>query len=132
MAEHRYHVPERIRKPFGNYVHGVEVSPGARLVFTSGQLGCSKEDAIPESVTEQSEICFENIIAILAAADMSMADVVRINTYVTSRDYFPEYMAVRDRFVSNPPPASTVLIVEGFTRPEFKVEIEVTAAKMTN
>jgi enamine deaminase RidA (YjgF/YER057c/UK114 family) len=38
-------------------------------------------------------------------------------------------MAVRDRFVAVPPPASTLVIVAGFSRPEFKVEVEVIAAK---
>jgi enamine deaminase RidA (YjgF/YER057c/UK114 family) len=40
-----------------------------------------------------------------------------------------EYMAVRDRYVSDPLPASTLMIVGGFTRPEFLVEVEVVAAK---
>jgi enamine deaminase RidA (YjgF/YER057c/UK114 family) len=39
------------------------------------------------------------------------------------------YMAVRDRYVTLPPPASTLMIVSGFTRPEFKVEVEAIAAK---
>jgi enamine deaminase RidA (YjgF/YER057c/UK114 family) len=39
------------------------------------------------------------------------------------------YMAVRDRRVSNPPPASTLMIVTGFTREAFKVEVEAVAAK---
>ena len=37
-------------------------------------------------------------------------------------------MSVRDRMVGDPPPASTLMIVSGFTRPEFLVEIEVVAA----
>jgi enamine deaminase RidA (YjgF/YER057c/UK114 family) len=37
-------------------------------------------------------------------------------------------MAVRDRLVADPPPASTLMVVSGVTRPEFKVEIEVIAA----
>jgi 2-iminobutanoate/2-iminopropanoate deaminase len=39
------------------------------------------------------------------------------------------YMKVRDKIVSNPPPASTLLIVQGFARPEFKIEIEAVAAR---
>ena len=38
-------------------------------------------------------------------------------------------MQARDQFVSNPPPASTLMIVSGFARPEFKVEIEAIAAR---
>jgi enamine deaminase RidA (YjgF/YER057c/UK114 family) len=37
-------------------------------------------------------------------------------------------MEARDRFVAAPPPASTLMIVAGFARPEFKVEVEATAA----
>lgn len=37
-------------------------------------------------------------------------------------------MAVRDKYVSSPPPASTLMIVSGFTRAEFKVEVEIVAA----
>jgi enamine deaminase RidA (YjgF/YER057c/UK114 family) len=40
------------------------------------------------------------------------------------------YMAVRDRYVATPPPVSTLMIVSGFTRHEFKVEVEVIAAKL--
>ena len=40
-----------------------------------------------------------------------------------------DYMAVRDRLVADLPvkPASTLMIVSGFTRPEFLVEVEATA-----
>jgi enamine deaminase RidA (YjgF/YER057c/UK114 family) len=37
-------------------------------------------------------------------------------------------MEVRDRCVGDPPPASTLVIVAGLARPEFKVEVEVIAA----
>ena len=36
-------------------------------------------------------------------------------------------MDVRDRYVGDPPPASTLMIVSGFARPEFLVEVEVIA-----
>jgi enamine deaminase RidA (YjgF/YER057c/UK114 family) len=99
------------------------------LIVTSGQLGVSADDTIPESAEAQTELCFANIAAILAEGGMTLADVVKINAYVTDRAYMRDYMAVRDRLVSTPPPASTLVIVSGFSRPEFKVEVEVTAAK---
>lgn len=61
---------------------------------------------------------------------MSFTDLVRINAYVTDRAHMGAYMAVRDRYVALPPPASTLMIVSGFTRPEFKVEVEAIAAKV--
>jgi enamine deaminase RidA (YjgF/YER057c/UK114 family) len=60
---------------------------------------------------------------------MSFADVVRYNAFVTDRAFFPVYGAVRSRYAVGDAFASTLVVVAGFTRPEFKVEVEVTAAK---
>jgi 2-iminobutanoate/2-iminopropanoate deaminase len=120
--------PPAIRPPFARYSHGVEVAAGARLVFASGQLGITPDDVIPESVEAQTELCFKAIADILGVARMTLADIVRINAYVTAREHMRGYMSVRDRMVADPPPASTLMIVSGFTREEFKVEVEVVAA----
>lgn len=120
--------PAGIRPAFGRYSHGIAVPANARLVFCSGQLGVRANDTLPPTFTAQAEICFENVRAILAEAGLGLEDIVRINAFVTERAHMKEYMAVRDRYVADPPPASTLVIVSGFTRPEFLVEIEVIAA----
>lgn len=122
--------PPSVRKPFGAYSHGLLVPPGASLLVTSGQLGISVEDKIPSDITSQTELCFKAIGAILEEAGMTFADVIRIAGFVTSREDFPAYMAVRDRYTLDPKPASTLIVVGGFTRAEFLVEVEVTAAKV--
>jgi len=60
---------------------------------------------------------------------MTSNNVVRIGAYVTERAYFKDYMEARDEFVTSDLPVSTLVIVSGFTKPEFKVEVEVLAAK---
>jgi enamine deaminase RidA (YjgF/YER057c/UK114 family) len=125
----RHLVPKQIRAPFARYSHAIEVSAAARWLLCSGQLGISTGDEIPESAEAQAVLCFEAIGACLAAAGMSFADIVRINAYVTDRAHMDAYMTVRDRYVTLPPPASTLMIVSGFSRPEFKVEVEAIAAK---
>ena len=119
--------PPTIRPPFAHYSHGVEVPGGARMVFVSGQLGITPADEIPDDAGAQAELCFQAIGEILRAAGMEMSDLVRINAFVTDRAHLKSYMEVRDRYVSAPPPASTLMIVSGFARPEFKVEVEITA-----
>lgn len=121
--------PSSIHPPFAHYSHGVEIMPGGRLVFCSGQLGIGRDGAVPEGVEAQARLCFRAIAAILGEAGMSLADIVRVNAFVTSAEYLGGYMKVRDEFVGNPPPASTLMIVQGFARPEFKVEIEAIAAR---
>lgn len=120
--------PATIRPPFARYSHAVEVAAGSRLVFVSGQLGANPDDSVPAGVEAQTEICFANVAAILADAGLGLRDIVRIDAFVTAREHMKGYMAVRDRMVGDPPPASTLMIVGGFTRPEFLVEVEVVAA----
>ena len=125
-------VPKQIRTPFARYSHAVAVPAGARWLFCSGQLGISAGEQIPESAEGQAVLCFDPIGACLAEARMSFADIVRINAYVTDRIHMGPYMAERDRYVALPAPASTLMIVTGFSRPEFKVEVEAIAAKATD
>jgi enamine deaminase RidA (YjgF/YER057c/UK114 family) len=124
--------PPAIRPPFARYAHGVEVPPGARLVVTSGQLGLRADDSLPADARGQADVCFANCAAILAEAGMGPADVIRINAFVTDRAHMPAYMAARDAWLAGVTrlPASTLVIVSGFTRPEFLVEVEVTAAAL--
>lgn len=124
----RFLTPKSIRPPFAKYSHGVEVPAGKRLIVCSGQLGIGPDDSIPEDAGAQAELCFSNIAAVLAEAGLGLKDIVRINAFVTDRAHMRPYMEVRDRLVADPPPASTLMIVSGFSRPEFKVEIEVIAA----
>ena len=114
--------PPAIRPPFASYSHGIVVPPGARLLFASGQLGVSPDDIVPEDIRRQTELCFDNIAAILAEAGMGFPDIVRFNAFVTDRAYFPIYGNIRDRYVTGSAFASTLVVVSGFTRPEFKIE----------
>jgi enamine deaminase RidA (YjgF/YER057c/UK114 family) len=124
--------PASISPPFARYAHGVAVPAGARLVVTSGQLALAADGTVPEDARAQADLCFANCAAILAEAGMGPADVIRINAYVTDRAHMPGYMAARDAWLVDVTrlPASTLVIVSGFTRPEFLVEVEVTAARV--
>jgi len=122
-------LPPTVRRPFARYSHAVEVPSGARMLVISGQLGIEADDTIPDSAEAQADLCFRAIAACLREAGMDVADVVKLNAYVTDRAHLAGYMAARDRFVAEPPPASTLMIVNGFTREEFKVEVEALAAK---
>lgn len=124
----KYLTPKTIKPPFARYSHGVEIPAGKRLVLCSGQVGIGPDDHVPEDAGAQTELCFKNIAAILSDAGLTLNDIVRINAFVTDRVHLQAYMDVRNRLFSDPAPASTLMIVSGFARPEFKVEVEVLAA----
>ena len=120
--------PPGIRAPFARYSYGVEIPPGHRILVCSGQLGISAADQVPPTIEEQTHLCFRNIGVVLDAAGFAFSDVVRINAFVVSREHLRGYMSVRDLYIADPPPASTLMIVSGFSRPEFLVEVEIIAA----
>lgn len=123
-------LPPGIAPPFGRYSHGVVSAPGRRIVVLSGQLALGADGTIPEGPEAQARLCLSNIDAILAEAGAGRAEVLRLNAFVTDRAHMAGYMAARDDWVAGLTvlPASTLVIVAGFTRPEFLVEIEATAA----
>ena len=126
--------PHAIPSPFGRYAHVVHieaVAAGVNIVRTSGQLAIDGEGVIPSSVEAQAQLIFSHIDAILAQAGMGVNDIAHITAYVTERAHMRSYMSARDAYLKDIAeaalPASTLLIVSGFTRPEFLVEIEVMA-----
>ncbi len=100
------------------------------MLFCSGQLGMDASGHVSGDAEAQTDICFAAIKALLAEAGMDMGDLVRLNAFVSGRKHLAAYMRSRDRHVGAPPPASTLMIVSGFARPEFFVEVEAVAARL--
>lgn len=123
------HNPASIPPPFARYSHGVSVPGNPRWVMTSGQLGLNIDGSVPQGARAQTELCFQHIEAILDDAGASAHHVIKINAFVTSREHMSGYMEARDAWLAkiDHQPASTLLIVTGFTRPEFLVEVEAIA-----
>ncbi|MDW3224501.1 MAG: RidA family protein [Paracoccaceae bacterium] len=122
--------PDTIAPPFARYSHGIEIPSSARIVRTSGQLGLAGDGSVPEGSEAQAQICFGNIAAILEESGMHAEHVFHLSAFVTDRAHMAGYMRARDAYLSAVQvlPTSTLVIVSGFTRPEFVVEIEVWAA----
>ena len=125
---HQPLAPTTIHPPFSAYSNGVEVPAGQRIIFCSGQLGITADGTIPPTAAEQAALCFDNIAAILSEAGLGLEHIVRVNAYVTGREHLKPYMEARNARFSSPLPASTLMVVSGFARPEFFVEVEAIAA----
>src|SRR5260370_34649664 len=80
----------------------------------------------------QVEQVFKNLKLALEAAGATMADIVKLNTYLVaevSQDDVPKMRAIRDRYLNKEkPPASTLVVVSRLARPGWLIEIEVVAA----
>ena len=121
--------PPTLSTPTG-YTHIVEVNGPGKTVYISGQIALDKDGKVvgEGDMKAQAEQVFKNLQAALTAAGATFADVVKMNTYITDMDKAPAVREVRARYFGTTTPASTLVQVVRLARPEFLLEIEVTAA----
>ena len=53
-----------------------------------------------------------------------MANLVKINIYLTDARYQAEYRAIREEFLGKKMPAATSMIVQGLWHPDCLIEVE--------
>ena len=64
----------------------------------------------------------------MAAGGLALTDIVKINFYLTDADDVVVNREVFTRILGDHRPPTTLVVVSRFTRPEYKIEIEVVAA----
>jgi len=113
------------------FVQANVVAGATRTVYCAGQ-GSVDENGAPVhagDMTAQVMQCLDNLEAVLSQSDMSLADVVRLNWFVTDIPAFYEAAPVYGPRLgmAGCRPASTLLGVSALAYPEMMVEIEATA-----
>ena len=99
------------------------------IVFLRGQVGSDFDGNVigvgdPEAQANQA---MENVKVLLEEAGSKLEDICRIQVYITDREYRePVYRAI-GQWLKGVYPVSTGLIVKGLAKPEWLMEIEVTA-----
>ena len=63
----------------------------------------------------------------MEAAGGTLADVVKITTYVTDVRYRMDFRTVRDGFFGQHRPASTMVQVSSLSHPDYMIEVEAIA-----
>ncbi|MBX6384929.1 MAG: NAD-binding protein [Microbispora sp.] len=119
--------PPSVPATNGYYSHAVRFGD---LLFVSGQVALDEDGKVvgEGDMTRQSEIVMENLGRILADQGSSFDRILHIRTFLTDMDRLHEYGAVRSRFITGEPPASTTVEVERLFRPGLMIEVEVVAA----
>jgi len=119
--------PQTMYLAQGEYSHGLEVSESTRLLFVSGQIPKTPEGAIPEGFEEQCHQVWRNIDAILIAAQMTMANVVKTTIFLTRHEDSAQNSEIRRSYLGDAQHSLTVVVVKTL-HPEWLLEIEVIAA----
>lgn len=118
--------PEGFPEPAA-YSHGIAVPATARTLYVSGQIAIDREGNTPAGFAEQAQLVFANVAAVMKASGMSMADIVKMNTYLTRPSDYPEFVKVRSEAMGGNRPTSTLVYVSALAKPDLLVEVEVIA-----
>ncbi len=115
----------------GPYSQAVTVPVGdATMIFCSGQIALDPVTGamLVGDIEAQTRRVLDNIAAVLAAADASLADVVKTTIFLADLGDFAAVNALyAERFVGPPPARSTVQAAR--LPRDAKVEIEVIAIR---
>lgn len=127
-ARLRHLNPPSLSTPAG-YTHVVAPQRG-RLVFVAGQVSADRSGNVvgKGDFKAQSKQVFDNLKAAVEAAGGTMADVAKINVYVTDLTQLAALREVRQQYFTGNPPASTLIQVVALARPEYLLEIEAIVA----
>lgn len=126
LKTHNAGVAQRI----GTYSDAIEVPDNARWLMTAGTPGLRADGTLPEDFSEQATLAWENVIAILRTADMSIRDIVKVTHYLIRRSDLEAYRPIRSRFLGDARPASMLSFVTGLVWPEMLIELEIVAARV--
>ena len=122
--------PSNLCPTFG-WTHVVKTGPGM-TIHISGQTGIDAAGSVvgPGDLRRQTEQTFENLKLALAAAGATFQTVVNSRLYVVDfkTEMLPILREVRSRYFNQAqPPASTLVGVTALAKPDWLIEIEVTA-----
>jgi len=125
--------PEHMAAPAARYAHAVSVEGAERFIFTSGVVPTMPDGTVPPSIEGQARVVWANLLELLRAGEMAVADIASITTYVVASERLSEdlatVMAGRDEVMGEHRAASTLVTVPALARAEWLMEISLVAAK---
>lgn len=114
-------------KAAGGYSQALEVRDAKRLLFIGGQIPQSVDGAVPKDFRSQARLAWSNVFAQLAAAGMSVSNLVKVTTFLSSREYAIANREIRQEALGEHAPALTVIIA-GIFDENWLLEIEAVGA----
>jgi enamine deaminase RidA (YjgF/YER057c/UK114 family) len=124
----RYDVPG-VNPTGGGFSQVGEIGPNARLYFLAGQTAGRPDGSTPVTFQEQAEQVYWNIEQVLKGCGLTLANVAKTTTYLLDPDDMPVWRDVQKKAFGDILPASTLLFISRLARPEFRIEVDVFAAK---
>src|SRR6184192_2494545 len=111
------------------YAQAVKVSGAQTILYIAGQVAYGR-DGTPAHAGDfkaQARAALQCLKAQVEAGGGTMANIVKVNTYLTDIRHRAEYATIREEFFGKKMPASTLVAVSALAQPEFLIEIEAIA-----
>jgi 2-iminobutanoate/2-iminopropanoate deaminase len=121
--------PAGIAPPAADYHHALLIERPTRELHMAGQLGERADGSISNDFSEQARQAWINIKAILAEGGMSVADIVKVTSYIVGREHIRAYEDVHRAAVGEHQPPWTLILVAGLGSSTYLVEVEATAVQ---
>ena len=127
MAIQHINPPEMHSSPA--FSQGTVVPAGSRILFVGGQNGVGADGkVVADTLQGQTEQALRNVLAVLAAAGATQADVAKLNIHIAPGSDVNAGFAASLSVWGAHPTAITVLTVAAFANPGVLVEIDAIAA----
>ncbi|CAM3449450.1 RidA family protein [Kibdelosporangium persicum] len=110
-----------------DYVHAMEVRDPRRLLYLAGTMGLDQQGTPAATVEEQLELIWNNIRTILASADMTVDNIVRLTSYLRDPAYAEANARARVTALQGRAVPTTAIVAQTLDS-SWLVEIEVIAA----
>jgi 2-iminobutanoate/2-iminopropanoate deaminase len=122
----RLRLPEQLPEPISHFTDAVAADG---WLWISGMIAVDKDGNLVggDDVVAQTQRVFENIKAVLDAADAGFEDVVKVTVYLRRIGDRAAINTVRRRFFGESRPASTLVEVSALALAEALVEVEAVA-----
>ncbi|GAA4238894.1 RidA family protein [Actinomadura meridiana] len=108
------------------YAHAALVRGAERTLFISGQPPWTIEGDVPADFDGQCRLAWENVRAVLAAADMTVENLAKVTVYLSDRRHREANSRIRHEVLGDHRPAITIIIT-GIYDESWLLEIEAVA-----
>ena len=111
------------------YSQGIKVTQAQTLLFLSGQVAYTADGGVAcrGDFKGQARGAYEAIKALVESQGGTMANIIKITTYVTDMMYRVDLAPIRAEYLGQKGPASTLVEVSSLAHPDWMIEIEAIA-----
>lgn len=111
------------------YCQAIKVTGAHTILFLSGQVAYDERGSPAHrgDFPAQARAVHQALKAQVEAGGGTMANIVKVTTYLTDIRHRAELMGVREEFFGKKMPASTLVAVGALAHPDFLIEVEAIA-----